>query len=378
MASAIQEKLQQLKNRVQTGPVGQFFAWWIEELRLALPETWQAKLQHAMRRVALQYRDGALVLLADENRRLTGLGELPASLDARVQRQQAEDLLEQNDLDEAPRFLLLDSERFLVREVSLPMAAEANLRQVLTFEMDRQTPFRASAVHFDWKVLERGVAGGQLRLQLFVIPRAEVDAAAREIDARGFRLSGIDVREGDTSLGLNLLPTEQRHKVINRKARANLVLAGVGVVLLALTMTVSLYLRAHQVAELEDAIANVRGEANQVARIRSQIENATEAAGFLAMRRAESPLVVELLADITRILPDDTYLDRLVIGKTSVQMQGKSQNAQQLIELVNRSDYMESAAFRGSTRLDARSGLEIFEINAEITNPAGGGDVAGS
>jgi general secretion pathway protein L len=378
MASAIQEKLQQLKNRVQTGPVGQFFAWWIEELRLALPETWQAKLQHAMRRVALQYRDGALVLLADENRRLTGLGELPASLDARVQRQQAEDLLEQNDLDEAPRFLLLDSERFLVREVSLPMAAEANLRQVLTFEMDRQTPFRASAVHFDWKVLERGVAGGQLRLQLFVIPRAEVDAAAREIDARGFRLSGIDVREGDTSLGLNLLPTEQRHKVINRKARANLVLAGVCVVLLALTMTVSLYLRAHQVAELEDAIANVRGEANQVARIRSQIENATEAAGFLAMRRAESPLVVELLADITRILPDDTYLDRLVIGKTSVQMQGKSQNAQQLIELVNRSDYMESAAFRGSTRLDARSGLEIFEINAEITNPAGGGDVAGS
>ena len=378
MASAIQEKLQQLKHRVQTGPVGQFFAWWIEELRLALPESWRSKLQHAMRRVALQYRDGALTVLADENRRLTALGELPASLDARVQRQQAEDLLEQGDLDEAPQFLLLDSDRFLVREVSLPMAAEANLRQVLTFEMDRQTPFRASAVYFDWKVLDRGGAGGQLRLQLFVIPRGEVDNAVREIEVRGFKLAGIDAREGDSSLGLNLLPLEQRHKVINRKARANLVLAGVTIVLLALTMTVSLYLRAHQVAELEEAIANVRGEANQVARIRSQIENATEAAGFLAMRRAESPLVVELLADITRILPDDTYLDRLVIGKTSVQMQGKSKNAQQLIELVNRSDYMESAAFRGSTRLDARSGLEIFEINADITNPAGGDNVAGS
>ena len=377
MASAIQEKIQQLKSRVQTGPVGQFFAWWIEELRLALPETWQRKLQHAMRRVALQYRDGALVLLADENRRLTDLDDLPASLDARVQRQQAEDLRERNDLDEAPCFLLLDSERFLVREVSLPMAAETNLRQVLTFEMDRQTPFRASAVYFDWKVLERGATGGQLRLKLFVIPRGEVDGVVREVDARGFRLSGIDVREGDTSLGLNLLPPEQRHKVINRKARVNLALAGVTVLLLGLAMTASLYLRAHQVAELEEAIAGVRGEANQVARIRSQIENAAEAAGFLAMRRAESPLVVELLADITRILPDDTYLDRLVIGKTNVQMQGKSQNAQQLIELVNRSPFMESAAFRGSTRLDARTGLEIFEINADITNP-GGADVAGS
>jgi len=244
--------------------------------------------------------------------------------------------------------------------------------------MDRQTPFRASAVYFDWKVLERGKAGGQLRLQLFVIPRGEVDAAAREVDARGFRLSGIDVREGDSSLGLNLLPPEQRHKVINRKARANLVLAGVAVVLLGLAMTFSLYLRAHQVAELEEAIAGVRGEANQVARIRSQIENATEAAGFLATRRSESPLAVEILADVTRILPDDTYLTRLVIGKANVQLQDQSGNAQQLIELVNDSDFMEAAAFRGSTRLDARTGLEIFEISADITKPAGGVDVAGS
>ena len=58
-------------------------------------------------------------------------------------------------------------------------------------------------------------------------------------------------------------------------------------------------------------------------------------------------------------------------------MQGKSSNAQQLIELVNESPYMSAASFRGSTRLDARSGLEIFEINAQIT-AAGGEDGAGS
>ena len=377
MADALSQKLQDLKGRIQAGPVGQFFAWWIEELRLAMPEHWQRKLQHAMRRVALEPRDGALVLAADENRRLGEIGVLPASLDTSVARQQAEDLLEANDLGEAPRYLILEKDRFLVRDVTLPLAAEANLRQVLTFEMDRQTPFRASAVYFDWKVLERGGVGGKLQLQLYVIPRGEVDTAVKGVEDKGFRLAGVDVRDGDRSLGLNLLPLEQRYRPVNRKARVNLALAGVMLALLAVTMTTSLYFRAHQVAELEAAIDNVRGEANQVARIHSQIESAAEAAGFLAMRRAESPLVVELLADVTRILPDDTYLDRLVIGKTNVQMQGKSKNAQQLIELVNRSDYLESASFRGSTRLDARSGLEIFEINAEITNP-GGGDGAGS
>ena len=38
----------------------------------------------------------------------------------------------------------------------------------------------------------------------------------------------------------------------------------------------------------------------------------------------------------------------------------------QLIELVNGSGLLDNAAFRGSTRLDARTGLEIFEVNAEI------------
>jgi general secretion pathway protein L len=69
---------------------------------------------------------------------------------------------------------------------------------------------------------------------------------------------------------------------------------------------------------------------------------------------------------VTRTLPDDTFLDRLVIGAAAVQMQGKSRNAQQLIERVNESPLLDAAAFRGSTRLDARSGLEIFEVNATV------------
>ena len=66
---------------------------------------------------------------------------------------------------------------------------------------------------------------------------------------------------------------------------------------------------------------------------------------------------------------NSTYLDRLVINPSSIQLQGKSANAQQLIEKVNESPYLDAAAFRGSTRLDVRSGLEIFEINAQVSVP---------
>jgi general secretion pathway protein L len=367
MANALEQKIQQLSHRVRTGPVGKFFSWWMEELRLALPESVQERLQHAARRVTLQPVGDQLVLAVDENRRLRALGDYARSQDASLQRQEIEDRLDDEDLVEAPRFLLLDAATALTKDLSLPQAAEANLEQVLSFEMDRQTPFKASAVYFDWIVTGRDAPGGKVHRKLFVATRNEVDGWVRELNGRGYHLAGIDIRDGDRTLGLNLMPAEQRFRIVNRKARVNLALAGAAVILLAIVMAQSLSLREHQVEQLEEAIAGVQGEARAVARIRQEIDDASEAAGFLATRRAETPLAIELLADITSFLPDDTYLDRLVLNKSSVQIQGKSSNAQRLIELVNESDYLEGASFRGSTRLDARSGLEIFEINASVT-----------
>ncbi len=366
MANALEQQFQQLRSRVQTGPVGKFFRWWFTELKQAMPASWQARLQHALRRVALRLDGERLLVCVDENRQLRTLEEFSLSQDAALQQQQVEDLLERNDLQEAPRFLLLDRSTVLTKEFKLPLAAEANLQQVLGFEMDRQTPFRSSAVYFDWDVLDRNRTPGQLRLQLFVVPRQEVDRAVDALGARGYGLSGVDVAEQDRTMGLNLLPVERRLRVVNPRTRLNLALGFACLVLLVAAMAQSLYLRAHQVTELEGAIAEVQDEARKVMAIRKQIEDASEAAGFLARRRAAAPLAIELLADITRILPDDTYLDRLVIGEDTVQMQGKSQNAQQLIERVNESQLLSSASFRGSTRLDARSGLEIFELNAVV------------
>jgi general secretion pathway protein L len=370
MANALEQYAQQLRHRVQAGPVGKFFSWWFCELKLAMPVAWQARLEHAMRRVVLRLEGDTLAVGIDENRRWTNLETFPLAQDAKLQLQQIDDLLDQHDLLEAPRYLLLDRQAVLSKDLRLPTAAESNLGQALGFEMDRQTPFRASSVYFDWRVLDRSTPG-QLLVRIFVTPRQQVDAAVEKLSARGISLGGIDVMDEGRSQGLNLLPADQRTRAVNRKARLNLALGVLCVVLVAAVMAQSLSLRVHQIDELQQAIAGVQGEARKVMAIRKQIDDASEAAGFLATRRSGSPLAIEVLADVTRLLPDDTFLDRLVIEPDSVQMQGKSRNAQQLIEKVNESSMLSAAAFRGSTRLDARSGLEIFEINAAVESVEG-------
>lgn len=366
MLTLFKEKLMQVYGWLKAGPVGVFLRWWTEELRQAMPVAWQHKLQHAMRRVTLVLHDDSLLVGVDENRSVQTLEVFSNAQEASLQKSRLENLLLEHELQEAPRFLLLDADTVLNRELKLPLAADSNLAQVLSFEMDRQTPFKASDVYFDWNVIERNSDSGQLRLELFVAPRSDVDEAVQAAGGWGQHLSGVDIIDGGKALGVNLLPAERRVKRSNPKTRLSIALGGLSVVLLALVMAQSLYLRAHQVEELTEAISAVQGEAREVMKVKKQIEDTSEAAGFLAKSRSSVPLAIEVLADVTRILPDDTYLDRLVITNSSVQMQGKSKNAQQLIELVNKSSLLDEAAFRGSTRLDARSGLEIFEVNAVV------------
>ena len=129
----------------------------------------------------------------EENHSIQWIESLPLSQEAELQKQQVSSLIEANDLKVAPRFLLLDETSVLRKELKLPAAAESNLQQVLTFEMDRQTPFRASEVYYTWKILSSEKESGQIRVELFVVPRKPVDTQLEVLSQRGLTASGIDL-----------------------------------------------------------------------------------------------------------------------------------------------------------------------------------------
>ena len=70
---------------------------------------------------------------------------------------------------ELPRWLLLPASSGLRRTLLLPAAARERLREVLAFEIERQTPFAIGDVLYDGRVL--GVRDdGQLQAELVVVP----------------------------------------------------------------------------------------------------------------------------------------------------------------------------------------------------------------
>jgi general secretion pathway protein L len=367
MAFELQNQWESWRLRLQSSGVGQFLRWWKAELVQLLPPHVQAHMQHATRRVVVQLDTGELEIGSYEGGVLQQLDVFQLEQDAQVQQQQIRDLLFERDLHEVPRDLLLPESVVLRKEVVLPLAAESNLRQALGFEMDRHTPFKVENVYFDYRVINRDREGGQVHIELLVAPKARIDELITTLAPRAMAPTGVDVLHEGLPTGLNLLPPEQRFRMSNRRSRLNLLVGLTALVLAAFVMAQSLWLREHQIDQVEEAIETVRAEARLVQGLKTQIEDASDAAGFMHKRRGDTIPTVSVLAEVTRVLPDDTFLDRLRIWEGNIQLQGKSDNAQQLIEVVNLSPLFEGAAFRGSTRLDSRSGKEIFDLNSAIS-----------
>lgn len=366
MAFELHSQLESWRLRAQASSAGQFYRWWVGELVQLLPADMRARMQHASRRVAMRVAAGELEIASVEGGSLHVLEVFSLEQDARVQRQQIRDLLVERDLHEVPRDLLLGEDEVLRKEIKLPQAAESNLRQALGFEMDRHTPFKADEVYYDYRILGRDRDAGLTRIELVAAPRGSVSSAIELLAPRGMAPTGADVLLDGLPASLNLLPPDLRYRMTNRRSRMNMLMGLAAVVLLALVMAQSLWLRQHQIAEVQDAIETVRAEARLVQGLRGQIEDASEAASFMQRRRNESPPTVQVLAEVSRVLPDDTYLDRIRVWDGNVQMQGKSSNAQQLIEIVNQSKMLGNAEFRGPTRLDGPSGKEIFDLTSTL------------
>ncbi len=367
MAIAINDTIQNIRFWFIDGPVGRFLQWWGEELRNAMPTRLRARMKYARRRLLMQLGDDEIALQIDSDGAIQSLDSFSTEQDLQLQQQRTRELLLQHELAGVNRDLLLSDAEVLRTDVVLPLAAEASLRQALAYEMNRYTPFQAKEVFYTWRVLSRDREAGQLHFELFVTPREPLEARLEQLKRLGLAPGGVDVSINDEPQGINLLPQALRYRVVNQQARLNWIFGTTAVVLLAFVMTQSLWLREYQVQAIGDAIEGVRAEAMAVQQIRKQIEDANEAAGFLQSRKIQNGYKVEILAELSRILPQDTYLDRLSLHEDTTQMQGKSDNAQRLIELINASPYFEDASFRGPTRLDNRSRKEIFDLNADDT-----------
>ena len=374
ISEALDIQLARLRTRYARTPLPRFFAWWGGELASLLPPRWRALLAERSDALLLDARDGELVVWRQSGDSSKQLGRIALDQPAQAQKAAFTQLRGQLDDPNLRQIYCIGAERTLRRSISLPVAAADNLRQVLTFEMDRQTPFKADQVYFDYRIAAHAATDRNLHVALTVVPRAQLDAELAALVSSDVVLSGVDCwhdGSGSRRTGLNLLPVERRARRKNLRLRLNLALGAAALVLLITAMLLSLANREAAQAAMQAAITKTQSEATQVAALRKTLQGSIDSANFLSRKKRESPLMVDLLEDLTERLPDDTYLERLnVDDKNKIELQGLSDDGSKLIGLLQKSDLLTNPSVQGAIQPDPRLKKDRFNIAVEFRKSA--------
>jgi general secretion pathway protein L len=197
----------------------------------------------------------------------------------------------------------------------------------------------------------------------------------------GIAIDAVDLCEGDTRLGVNLLPPEMARVHRDPRRRLNLALAAGGVLLLLLCLGQWLHNRQEALAAMQAQVDDMRADAQKIASLRKQLDDSSGAAGFLAHRKTDSIAVVDVLQDLTTRIPDDTWLERFTIDSSGrVGIQGQSAKAAPLIDILQGSKLISGANFQGVIQRDPATNKERFYMDAQLrmpsTKPAAGSSTA--
>ena len=377
MSTAMQS-MRPLAERMRRGwrvsPFPGFLRWWGGELRELLPLRWRRwfssgadwhLLQHGGTQWTLR-RNGQREPLASWNDAVDDVaGEIhapPAALAAAWRGVDPED---------RRLALLLPSAVVLRRPLTLPLAARDNLLQVVGFEMDRQTPFSVAQVYYAVRELDAPAGPGRFNAELLAVTRSTVDPLLARLREQSVSIDAVDLALDDGRLGVNLLPPEQTPRHVRPRRRLNLVLAAVCVLLLGLLLGMWLHNREMALEQMQADVDSMRGDAQQVAALRQQLQDNAGAAGFLAQRKKNTISMLSLLQEVTARLPDTTWLERLSVDNTGqLGFQGQSQQAAKLLDALKDSRLITDASFQGSIQPDPTTGKERFYLTARVNQPA--------
>ena len=276
-----------------------------------------------------------------------------------------------------PRWLLLPAGSALRRRLPLPAAAAERLRDVVGFEIDRQTPFTVDAVAFDARVLGRRASEGQIDAELVAVPRTALRSAAGRA-----RPAGADAgrhRRGGHATAFRCRSTccRRRNGSSTRDPWQswNLALAAVAIIALGLTLWQVLDNR-REAADAFDARSRARPRPRAAPPPQQQeLIDLIEGQAFLHRTRAARPTAVEIMDEFSRRLPDGTYLEKLAIEENRLTLIGLSNEAPALIGRLQDSKLWRSPALAGALQTDPTTRKDRFTLTAELgpqRHPQGG------
>ncbi|MCH9698632.1 MAG: PilN domain-containing protein [Gammaproteobacteria bacterium] len=350
-------------------PLRSFFIWWGEQLNTFIPEGVKQFLGQATEHLIVKKDQTAITLYLANAKGKRFLSELSTE-DSEDNEAAVKRIFSKHaQLNHADVILELKSSQVLTRDIQLPLAARSNLSQVVAYELDRYTPFNADQVYYDVQVTGKNNETGQMTALLAVVPRQKLDDLCEDLIASGLHPTAARVESGDKSgVIFNLLPSELRPKKNARPKILSFVIGAVLIVLLLGLLWIPIWSDQALIKELEQEMARIGKDANEVQTLKKSVETQMHETNFLLSKKRSEPVLVYMLDDLTKRMPNGTWLTYLQYKNGNLQVRGESADASSLIAVIEDSPLFQNTRFVSPVTRNSASNTDRFQLSMDVLN----------
>ena len=278
--------------------------------------------------------------------------------------------------------VLLPDSLVLQKLVTYPAAIEENLVEVLTNDIDRQTPFTSDQVYFGGRIARRheGLDGvTRIDIALSLVQRRIADKAMEAIRRNGGRVTSLAL-VGE-SQAIELLPESARPaKRLSRLQKINLALLLLLAMLMIMAISVPIIMKRNDVKLLTPLVEKARNEAEATRKIETEFQRLYQEYQYAMGKKYAAYPAVDIVEELSKLSPDTTWLQNFemklapqsaknVAGKTpirEIQIIGEAASASKMIELIEQSKLMQNTTQRAQTTRGALPNTEKFQIATEV------------
>jgi general secretion pathway protein L len=358
-------------NKNVTIEIKPFLRWWARELAFLVPIKIR-QFFHTPQAAIIVRSKGEQFELSYE---INGEQKYLATVVRDISKAQAvKNLLAGERFKNAVFVLRLSNADALSKTVNLPLAAQANVTQVVSYELDRYSPFKAEQVYFATRIERVDTEAAQLAVQLLLTPKKHLESLYNDCKNLGITPSVVDVEDSPNDLqnlhsAYNLLPQNLQLKVKNT-SRWIIGALFISLILLSFSsLVLPVWLEYQAVEELENKISKIDKEVKAIKNLQAEMDSLREETQLLINEKTAAPPIIVILNEISALMQDDSWLSYLQYSDGQIQLQGESKAASNLLADLEASDYFAKVNFASPVTQDKASGLERFQITAEITKP---------
>ena len=270
--------------------------------------------------------------------------------------------------------LVLTQDQAMVKSITLPMATEENLREVIGFELDRHTPFTPDQAYYDVQIERRDPQQEKIVVTLVVASKTEVAALVETLRRAGLTCTAIGVHAAaaPNATSVDLQPAADKPtRRLSRLHQVNLGLLGLAALLAFAAVVLPIWQKREAIKILIPQAEKAGAEFQVSERVYTEYTRIAAEYNFLATRKHAVYPVVSVLEELARTFPDTTWVQKLDIkpnGKVrEVTLLGEAQSTSKVIENLEQSPlslFQNSKQQSQTTRLQPNT--ERFHVSAEI------------